>query len=96
MKGDVLRSSQGRRGISQWHFCFTDPRCRRKPAFFLTTHDEIAEGRRVERLAWIRAEERQEILERLRATLSLSGGAAAWEGRVYHGVIVGDARFAGL
>jgi PAS domain S-box-containing protein len=65
-------------------------------AFILITHDEVTEERHAQRIAQDRTDERQEVLERLRATLLLSGGAAAWEWRVHEGRIVGDARFAGL
>ena len=43
-----------------------------------------------------RRRRREEVTDRLRATLSLSGGAAAWEWHIHEGRVLGDARFADL
>jgi PAS domain S-box-containing protein len=66
------------------------------PAFFLTTHEAVAETVRREVLDEQRKQLREDVADRLRTTLSISGGAAAWEWNITEGRIVGDARFASL
>jgi PAS domain S-box-containing protein len=67
-----------------------------KTAFFLSTHENTATVHRPEVVVETRRKQREEVSERLRATVSLSGGAAAWEWHIRDGRILGDARFAGL
>jgi PAS domain S-box-containing protein len=67
-----------------------------KPAFFLTTHESVADPGHREIIDERRKQLREDVAERLRATLSISGGAAAWEWDISEGRIVGDARFAAL
>jgi PAS domain S-box-containing protein len=65
-------------------------------AFFLSTHESIFDPPRHRVVGAQRKQAREDVAERLRATLSLSGGAAAWEWNITEGRIVGDARFASL
>ena len=67
-----------------------------QPAYFLSTHDNVMAGQSPEIIVETRRKRREEVADRLRATLSLSGGAAAWEWHILEGRILGDARFADL
>ena len=67
-----------------------------RPAFFLSTHDNVTAAQKPEIIVETRRKRREEVADRLRATLSLSGGAAAWEWQIDEGRILGDARFADL
>ena len=65
-------------------------------AFFLSTHEVVLDASDAAIGDELRKREREGIAERLRATLSISGAAAAWEWNIKEGRIVGDARFASL
>ena len=70
-----------------------------KAAFFVSTQISIAAGSRENSTdAALRASQRKldEVNERLRLTLSLTGAAAAWEWHIGENRIVGDSRFAAL
>ena len=70
-----------------------------KAAFFVSTQISIAAGSQENSTdAALRASQRKldEVNERLRLTLSLTGAAAAWEWHIGENRIVGDPRFAAL
>jgi PAS domain S-box-containing protein len=65
-------------------------------AYFLSTHEIIYAPPRRDVVDAHRRQVREDVADRLRAALSVSGGAAAWEWDITEGRIVGDARFASL
>jgi PAS domain S-box-containing protein len=67
-----------------------------KPAYLLSTHVNVPAAERAELIVESRRKRREEVADRLRAALSLSGGSAAWEWHIKEGRVIGDARFADL
>jgi PAS domain S-box-containing protein len=64
--------------------------------YVVSTHENVQGADRDELHFENRRKRREEVADRLRRSLSLAGGSAAWEWHVQQGRVVGDARFADL
>jgi PAS domain S-box-containing protein len=64
--------------------------------YMVSKHENVLGANRDELHFENRRKRREEVADRLRRSLSLAGGSAAWEWHVQQGRVVGDARFADL
>ena len=96
MKTEILSHRKDGRVFRNNLFLSTVVDASAQAAFFVSTHNNSDSAQRPETLVEARRKQREEVSDRLRATLSLSGGAAAWEWHIHDGRILGDARFADL
>jgi PAS domain S-box-containing protein len=88
-------------GVAFWNNLFVTPvpGNEKEALFFLVTAVDVStvrQARLTESLTQTRQRQLDEVNERLRIALSLTGAAAAWEWYIDRGAIVGDARFAAL
>ena len=88
-------------GVAFWNSLFIMPVKDRgeQLAFYLATLVDVTAARQArlsETVLQARQRQLDDLNERLRLTLSISGAAAAWEWHIAEGYVVGDARFAAL